>query len=85
MFLSATFGLHCPTGEEPELKEVIDCVTEVVQLSSPSRSIINALPFLDMIPGPMPWRTRAAAFRKREDGDYMIAWSPELFRAKRQG
>ncbi|KAJ7614162.1 cytochrome P450 [Roridomyces roridus] len=70
MILSATFGLHCPTGDEPELKEVLDCVTELVQLASPSGSIINALPFLDMIPGPMPWRKRATAFRQREDALY---------------
>ncbi|KAJ7628933.1 cytochrome P450 [Roridomyces roridus] len=70
MILSASFGLHCPTGEEPELKEVLTCLTELVQLGSPSGSIINALPFLDIIPGPMPWRKRAAAFRKREDALY---------------
>ncbi len=33
-------------------------------------SIINIFPFLDWIPGPMPWRTRAKAYRKHEDELY---------------
>ncbi|KAJ7628886.1 cytochrome P450 [Roridomyces roridus] len=68
--LTVVFGLHCPTGEEPELKEVISSLHELLSLLVPSASIINALPFLDMIPGPMPWRVRATAFRKREDAIY---------------
>ncbi|KAF7372794.1 Cytochrome P450 2B11 [Mycena sanguinolenta] len=70
MVLSAAFGLHCPTGLEPDLKEVIACLAELVTLSNPSASIINVLPFLDMIPGPMPWRKRAQTYRKREDALY---------------
>ncbi|KAJ7628988.1 cytochrome P450 [Roridomyces roridus] len=73
LVLSAAFGLHCPTGDEPELKEVVDCVAEMVSLHTPSASIINALPFLEtLIPRwiPTPWRTRAAAFRRREDALY---------------
>ncbi|KAF7372781.1 Steroid 17-alpha-hydroxylase/17,20 lyase [Mycena sanguinolenta] len=30
MVLSAAFGLHCPTGQEPELKEILDCAAEIV-------------------------------------------------------
>lgn len=37
-------------------------------MSTPSASIVNVFPCLDGLPGPMPWRTRANAFRKR-DGD----------------
>lgn len=91
MVLAAGFGLHCPTGEEPDLKEVIEaslivccfrlmadrasilllqCIAEFVALCTPSASIINVLPFLDAIPGPMPWRKRAQAYRKREDALY---------------
>ncbi|KAF7346656.1 Steroid 17-alpha-hydroxylase/17,20 lyase [Mycena sanguinolenta] len=70
MVLAAGFGLHCPTGQEPDLKEVIACTAEFVTLSSPSGSIMNVLPFLDMIPGPMPWRKRAQTYRKREDALY---------------
>ncbi|KAJ7212728.1 cytochrome P450 [Mycena pura] len=70
MVLTAAFGLHCPTGEEPDLKEVIACVAEFISLCTPSASIINVLPFLDKIPGPMPWRKRAQAYRKREDALY---------------
>ncbi|KAJ7253781.1 hypothetical protein C8J57DRAFT_1658774 [Mycena rebaudengoi] len=66
MVLTAAFGLHCPTGEEPDLKEVI----AFVSLCTPSASIINVLPFLDIIPGPMPWRKRAQTYRKREDALY---------------
>ncbi|KAJ6458514.1 cytochrome P450 [Mycena sanguinolenta] len=65
--LSVAFGLHCPTGQEPDLEEVVACLAEIVELANPSASIINVLPFLDSIPGPMPWRTRAQAFRKREE------------------
>ncbi|KAF7372776.1 Steroid 17-alpha-hydroxylase/17,20 lyase [Mycena sanguinolenta] len=70
MVLSAAFGLHCPTGQEPDLKEIVACLTEAVKLVTPSASIINVLPFLDMIPGPMPWRKRARTYRKREDALY---------------
>ncbi|KAJ7628952.1 cytochrome P450 [Roridomyces roridus] len=70
MVLTATFGQHCPTGDEPELKEVVACVKELGALVAPGASIINAFPFLNILPGPMPWRTRAAAFRKREDALY---------------
>ncbi|KAF7372779.1 Cytochrome P450 2B11 [Mycena sanguinolenta] len=67
MVLSAAFGLHCPTGQEPDLKEVIACNMELVRLTTPSASIINILPFLDVIPGPMPWRKQAQKLRKREE------------------
>ncbi|KAJ7247444.1 cytochrome P450, partial [Mycena haematopus] len=70
MVLAVAFGLHCPTGEEPDLKEVIACIAEFVSLCTPSASIINVLPFLDIIPGPMPWRERARTYRKREDALY---------------
>ncbi|KAG6919123.1 hypothetical protein DXG01_008930 [Tephrocybe rancida] len=36
------------------------------QFSEEFLDIINVLPFLDMIPGPMPWRTRAKVFRTRD-------------------
>ncbi|KAF7341643.1 Steroid 17-alpha-hydroxylase/17,20 lyase [Mycena sanguinolenta] len=70
MVLTAAFGLHCPTGQEPDLKEVIACVAEFVRLSTPSASIMNVLPFPDIIPGPMPWRKQAQSYRKREDALY---------------
>ncbi|KAF7372758.1 Cytochrome P450 2B11 [Mycena sanguinolenta] len=67
MVLTAAFGLHCPTGQEPDLKE---CIAETIALSNPAASIMNFLPFLDMIPGPMPWRKRAHTYRKRDDALY---------------
>ncbi|KAJ6468880.1 cytochrome P450 [Mycena sanguinolenta] len=70
MVLSAAFGLRCPTGQEPDLKEVVACNAEAVRLSHPTASIMNVLPFLDLIPGPMPWRQQARTFRKREDALY---------------
>ncbi|KAF7372746.1 Steroid 17-alpha-hydroxylase/17,20 lyase [Mycena sanguinolenta] len=70
MVLAAAFGLHCPTAQEPDLQEVIACIAELVTLSTPTASIINVLPFLDIIPGPMPWRKRAQTYRKREDALY---------------
>ncbi|KAF8066770.1 cytochrome P450 [Lyophyllum atratum] len=70
MVLAAGFGMHCPTGHEPELKEIISVIAQFVSLATPSASIINVLPFLDKIPGPMPWKTRAAKYRKREDDIY---------------
>ncbi|KAF7370415.1 Cytochrome P450 2B19 [Mycena sanguinolenta] len=70
MALTAAFGLHCPTGQEPDFQEIITCLAELVRLSTPSASIINVLPFLDIIPGPMPWRKRAQTYRKREDALY---------------
>ncbi|KAG6909891.1 hypothetical protein DXG01_014705 [Tephrocybe rancida] len=68
--LAAGFGMHCPTGHEADLKEIIKAIADFVQLCTPSASIINVLPFLDYIPGPMPWRTRAQAYREREDAIY---------------
>ncbi|KAG6888628.1 hypothetical protein C0995_006872 [Termitomyces sp. Mi166 len=67
---AAGFGMHCPTGQEPDLKEILSLLDEVVFLMTPTASIVNALPFLDRFPGPMPWRTRAQAFRRREDAIY---------------
>ncbi|KAF7372764.1 Steroid 17-alpha-hydroxylase/17,20 lyase [Mycena sanguinolenta] len=69
MVLSAAFGLHCPTGQEPDLK-MVACIAEGIRLATPSASITNVLPFLDIIPGPMPWRKRAQIHRKREDALY---------------
>jgi hypothetical protein len=46
------------------------CIAEFVSLCTPSASIINIFPFLDYIPGPMPWRKRARAYREREDALY---------------
>ncbi|KAJ7613147.1 cytochrome P450 [Roridomyces roridus] len=71
MVLTAGFGFHCPTGDEPELKELLACIADIIVLSSPNGSIINALPFLDKIPGiPKPWRVPADAFRRREEAVY---------------
>ncbi|KAF7372790.1 Cytochrome P450 2B11 [Mycena sanguinolenta] len=67
--LTAAFGLHCPTGQEPDLREVIACNAEFISLSTPSASV-NFLPFLDIIPGSMSWRKRAQTHRKREDALY---------------
>ncbi|KAG6827120.1 hypothetical protein H0H92_013140 [Tricholoma furcatifolium] len=65
--LTALFGLHCPTGHEPELKLLREVLAELEELYMPSSSIVNFLPFLDWIPWEMPWRTRAKAFRKRQE------------------
>ncbi|KAF7341640.1 Steroid 17-alpha-hydroxylase/17,20 lyase [Mycena sanguinolenta] len=70
MVLAAAFGLHCPTIREPDFQEVIACLAELVTLTTPTASIMNFLPFLDIIPGSMPWRTRAQTYRKREDALY---------------
>ncbi|KAF7372765.1 Steroid 17-alpha-hydroxylase/17,20 lyase [Mycena sanguinolenta] len=70
MVLSAAFGLHCPTGKESDLKEIVACIAEGLRLSNPTASIMNILPFLDIIPGPMPWRIQARTHRKREDALY---------------
>ncbi|KAF7372814.1 O-methylsterigmatocystin oxidoreductase [Mycena sanguinolenta] len=70
MVLSAAFGLHCPMGQEPDLKEVVACLAETARLVNLSASIMNVLPFIDLIPGPMPWRERARNYRKREDALY---------------
>ncbi|KAF7372791.1 Steroid 17-alpha-hydroxylase/17,20 lyase [Mycena sanguinolenta] len=70
MVLSVAFGLHCPTGQEPDLLEIVACLVRLAKLVNPLASITNVLPFLDMIPGPMPWRKRAQTYRKREDALY---------------
>ncbi|KAG5728140.1 Steroid 17-alpha-hydroxylase/17,20 lyase [Termitomyces sp. T112] len=68
--LTAVFGIHCPTGHEPELKELLDLLAETTDIVTPTASIINIFPFLDLIPGPMPWRTRAHSFRKKNNAFY---------------
>ncbi|KJA24942.1 hypothetical protein HYPSUDRAFT_53452 [Hypholoma sublateritium FD-334 SS-4] len=65
--LAAAFGIQY---DAPELKEAINAVEELTKLSAPTASIINIFPFLDWIPGPMPWRTRARAYRKHENELY---------------
>ncbi|KAG6853247.1 hypothetical protein C0991_005749 [Blastosporella zonata] len=62
--------MHCPTGHEPDLKTLVDVLNEAVRLFAPNASITNVFPFLDRIPGPMPWRTRAQAFRERDAAIY---------------
>ncbi|KAG5349190.1 hypothetical protein C0989_005402, partial [Termitomyces sp. Mn162] len=42
-------------------------LAEAIHLVTPNASIINKFPFVDLIPGPMPWRARAQSFRKRLD------------------
>ncbi|KAF7358773.1 Steroid 17-alpha-hydroxylase/17,20 lyase [Mycena sanguinolenta] len=34
MVLAAAFGLHCPTGQEPDLQEVIACIAEHVSMNT---------------------------------------------------
>ncbi|KAG6871672.1 hypothetical protein C0995_001599 [Termitomyces sp. Mi166 len=68
--LTAAFGMHCPTGHEQELKTVFNLLDETAYLATPTASITNIFPFLDLIPGPMPWRTRAESFRKQNDALY---------------
>ncbi|KAG5337182.1 hypothetical protein C0989_010363 [Termitomyces sp. Mn162] len=68
--LTAAFGLHCPTGHEPESRELFAILAEIVHLANPTASITNFLPFLDLIPGPMPWRIRARLYRERHDALY---------------
>ncbi|KAG6864757.1 hypothetical protein C0991_007316 [Blastosporella zonata] len=68
--LSAMFGLQCLTGHEPDLKAVLDILAEGLHLTTPSASIVNVFPFLDWIPGPMPWRVRANGFYERDHAIY---------------
>ncbi|KAG6883201.1 hypothetical protein C0993_007406, partial [Termitomyces sp. T159_Od127] len=69
--LTAAFGLHCPTGHEPELREILCTLAEIANLASPTASITNFFPFLDLLPGPMPWRSRARSYQKRLDALYV--------------
>ncbi|KAG6899236.1 hypothetical protein C0993_012025, partial [Termitomyces sp. T159_Od127] len=70
--LTAAFGLHCPTGHEPELTEVtFQTLAEIIDLASPTASVTNFFPFLDLLPGPMPWRSRARSYQERLDALYI--------------
>ncbi|KAF8532179.1 cytochrome P450 [Gautieria morchelliformis] len=67
---SAMFGVQFITGEEQTMKDIVE-LNDLFGLSiSNAASIINVFPFLDYIPGPMPWRKRAAEFRKKEETIY---------------
>ncbi|KAJ7639209.1 hypothetical protein FB45DRAFT_422721 [Roridomyces roridus] len=70
MIFTVAFGSHCPTGEERDFKELLKSLEMLVNLLDPAASITNILPFLDWLPGPMPWRKRAEAYRKYEDDMY---------------
>ncbi|KAG6889581.1 hypothetical protein C0995_016389 [Termitomyces sp. Mi166 len=52
------------------IERMVEVLAEAIYLVTPTASITNKLPFLDWIPGPMPWRTRARSFRKRLDTLY---------------
>ncbi|KNZ78883.1 Steroid 17-alpha-hydroxylase/17,20 lyase [Termitomyces sp. J132] len=67
--LMAGFGIHCPTGHEPELKTFLDVSVNLISVQC-IYHITNFFPSLDLIPGPMPWRTRAQSFQKRNDAMY---------------
>ncbi|KAG6825467.1 hypothetical protein H0H92_003633 [Tricholoma furcatifolium] len=66
MVTTAGFGMHCPTGYEPDLRTLLESIDESFLMATPSASIINVLPFLNWIPGPMPWRRRAEAHLRKE-------------------
>ncbi|KAJ7639211.1 cytochrome P450 [Roridomyces roridus] len=70
MIFTVAFGSHCPTGEERDFKDLLKSLEMLVNLLNPAASITNILPFLDWLPGPMPWRKRAEAYRKYEDDMY---------------
>ncbi|KAG6875493.1 hypothetical protein C0992_003585 [Termitomyces sp. T32_za158] len=65
--LTLLFGLNCPTGCEPELQTFYDLFAEEACLLTPTASITNIFPFLDLIPGPMSWRTRAQSYRSQSN------------------
>ncbi|KAG6848929.1 hypothetical protein H0H93_012700 [Arthromyces matolae] len=62
--LSTAFGKHYPTGYEAGFQTLLKVFRDGVELGNPSASIVNLLPILDYIPGPMPWRTRAESFKQ---------------------
>ncbi|KAG6828450.1 hypothetical protein H0H92_007935 [Tricholoma furcatifolium] len=66
IILSASFGLHCPTGTEPELIEFFESMNDTIESATPTASIINAFPFLNRIPGPTPWRIKGQAVYERQ-------------------
>ncbi|KAG6806171.1 hypothetical protein H0H92_012426, partial [Tricholoma furcatifolium] len=68
--LTAAFGLHCPTGHEQELKDIKEILAYVMELATPSNSIVNFFPILDMIPFEMPWLTRAKTLHRLQDVFY---------------
>ncbi|KAG6909897.1 hypothetical protein DXG01_014711 [Tephrocybe rancida] len=70
IIISAMFGVRFTTGQEEAMKEIINLNDEFGASISNAASIINIFPFLDYIPGPMPWRTRAAEFRRKEETLY---------------
>ncbi|KAG6812878.1 hypothetical protein H0H92_015806 [Tricholoma furcatifolium] len=69
--LAVGFGIRGSTKFESDLSDsILNVIFEGIDLVSPSASIINVLPFLDWIPGPVSWRVRAQSFRKREKAIY---------------
>ncbi|KAG6825801.1 hypothetical protein H0H92_002397 [Tricholoma furcatifolium] len=63
--LSAGLSMHFPTGHEPDIKAFMNMLAEIVHLATPTSSVTNVFPFLDFLPGPMPWRVRAQSFREK--------------------
>ncbi|KAJ6484200.1 cytochrome P450 [Mycena sanguinolenta] len=66
--MAANFSRHLVTDSRRVwFSQLVLCSAELDRLLHPTASIMNILPFLDLIPGPMPWRKRAQTHRKRED------------------
>ncbi|KAG5730749.1 Steroid 17-alpha-hydroxylase/17,20 lyase [Termitomyces sp. T112] len=70
IIISAMFGVRFTTGHEQLLKDLVALNDEFGLSISNAASIINVFPYLDWIPGPMPWRKRAAEFRRKEEMFY---------------
>ncbi|KAJ6471525.1 cytochrome P450 [Mycena sanguinolenta] len=71
IIVSAMFGVRFTTGKEKTIMDIVQLNHEFKSsISSQAASIINVFPFLDYIPGPMPWRKRAAEFRHKEKTIY---------------
>ncbi|KAJ7091817.1 cytochrome P450 [Mycena epipterygia] len=70
IIVSAMFGVRFMTGKEKMMMDIVQLNDEFGLSISNAASIINVFPFLDYIPGPMPWRRRAAEFRKKEETVY---------------
>ncbi|GLB41043.1 putative monooxygenase activity [Lyophyllum shimeji] len=70
IIISAMFGVRFTTGHEQAMRDIVQLNDEFGLSISNAASMINVFPFLDKIPGPMPWRTRAAKFRAKEEELY---------------